>query len=70
MGTQRWGRQITYTFPSFSLESGSTVTVHTEEGTNTATELYWGSGRPIWNNDGDTARLYDINGNLVDQREG
>jgi len=64
------GDKFTYTFPSFSLESRSTVTVHTEEGTNTATELYWGSGRSIWNNDGDTASLYDINGNLVDQREG
>jgi deoxyribonuclease-1-like protein len=64
------GDKFTYTFPSFSLESGSTVTVHTEQGTNTATELYWGSDRPVWNNDGDTARLYDINGNLVDQEEG
>jgi deoxyribonuclease-1-like protein len=64
------GDKYTYTFPLFSLESGSTVTVHTEKGMNTATELYWGSGRPIWNNDGDNARLYDINGNLVDQREG
>jgi deoxyribonuclease-1-like protein len=64
------GDKFTYTFPSFSFESGSTVTVHTEQGTNTATELYWGSGRPVWNNDGDTARLYDNNGNLVDQREG
>ena len=64
------GDKYTYTFASFSLESGSTVTVHTEQGTNTATELYWGSGRPIWNNDGDTARLYNINGNLVDKREG
>jgi len=56
----------TYTFPSFSLAAGATVTLHTGDGTNTATELYWGSGRPIWNNDGDTASLYNANGKLVD----
>ena len=56
----------TYTFPSFTLEAGDTVTLYTEEGNDSASELYWGSGRPIWNNDGDTASLYDINGGIVD----
>lgn len=60
----------TYTFPSFQLEAGATVTLHTEDGTNTGTELYWGSGNPIWNNDGDTASLYDSSGNLVSSLEG
>lgn len=60
------GDKHTYTFPSFTLDAGATVTLHTEAGSNSATDLYWGSGRPVWNNDGDTARLYDSTGNLVD----
>ncbi len=57
----------TYIFPSFTLSSGATVTLYTGKGTDTTIELYWGSGRPIWNNDGDTAKLYDASGNLIDQ---
>ncbi|WP_321417169.1 lamin tail domain-containing protein [uncultured Methanomethylovorans sp.] len=64
------GDKHTYTFPSFQLEAGATVTLHTEDGTNTGTELYWGSGNSIWNNDGDTAFLYDSSGNLVSSLEG
>jgi len=56
-----------YIFPSFILKAGSTVTVHTGSGTNTETELYWGSGSPLWNNDGDTAYLYNKGGELIDK---
>mgnify|MGYP002408763551 CR=1 FL=1 len=63
------GTKHTYTFPSFTLAPGATVTLHTGDGTNSATDLYWGSKRPIWNNDGDTASLYDRNGRLVDSLE-
>jgi hypothetical protein len=63
------GSKHTYTFPSYTLNSGSTLTVFTAKGTNTATELYWGSDDPIWNNDGDTAYLYDNNGKLVSKLE-
>jgi len=59
----------TYIFPSYTLDSGATVTVYTGKGTNSATDLYWGSGSPIWNNDGDTAYLYDNNGKLVSTLE-
>lgn len=52
----------TYSFPSYTLSSKSTVTVYTGEGTSTATELYWQLGSPVWNNDGDTAYLYDYIG--------
>jgi hypothetical protein len=31
------------------------------DGTTKACQLYLGSGRPIWNNDGDTATLIDHN---------
>ncbi|GAB7008709.1 lamin tail domain-containing protein [Halorubrum trueperi] len=44
-----------YAFPyGFALEAGATVTLRSGSGTDTDTELYWGSGSPIWNNDGDT----------------
>ncbi len=64
------GDKHTYTFPSFQLEAGATVTLYTAEGSNTETELYWGSGNPFWNNDGDTAFLYDNEGYLVDSLRG
>ncbi len=58
----------TFTFPSFTLNTGSTVTIYTGSGSNTQTSLYWGSSTPIWNNDTDTAYLYDADGNLVDNK--
>ncbi len=64
------GNKHTYTFPSYTLDSGSTVTVNTEKGTDSTTELYWQLDDPIWNNDGDTAYLYDNNGKLVSTLEG
>jgi|GEM_PF-2596335 len=63
------GEKHTYIFPQFILSSGATVTLHTGKGTDTATELYWGGGGYIWNNDGDTATLYDASGNLIDTLE-
>lgn len=64
------GTKHVYTFPSFTLSPGSTVTVFTGSGMNTATELYMGFGKAVWNNDGDTATLKDARGNIVDQRSG
>lgn len=54
-----------YVFPTFVLNPGATVRLHSGRGTNTATDLYWGSGL-IWNNDHDTVYLYDASGILVD----
>lgn len=58
-----------YTFPSFTLGSGATVTLYTGFGTDSSTELYWGSiGRScnaIWNNNGDTLYLRNSDGYLV-----
>ena len=56
----------TFTFPSFVLGPNKKVTIYTGSGTNTSTKLYWGRNRAVWNNDGDTAYLYDSNGNLID----
>jgi endonuclease YncB( thermonuclease family) len=59
----------TYTFPdSFTLGAGDTVRVHTGDGTDTQTDLYWGRGSSVWNDDGDTAYLYDDNERLADQQ--
>jgi micrococcal nuclease len=56
----------TYTFPTFALSAGARVKLHTGSGTNTSTDVYWGSGAAIWNNDHDTVYLYDSVGTLVD----
>ncbi|WP_238392108.1 DUF4350 domain-containing protein [Halorussus amylolyticus] len=58
-----------YEFPEdFSLDAGATVRVHTGDGTDSDTDLYWGRGSPVWNNDGDTATLYDDSGTLAAER--
>ena len=58
-----WG----YTFPEFTLAAGATVRVRTGCGTDSATDLCWCREGPyaVWGNDGDTAFLYDAQGDLV-----
>ena len=56
----------TYSFPPFVLGAGATVKLHTGSGTDTATDLYWGRGSAVWNNEGDTVYLFDSAWNLVD----
>ncbi|QLG60751.1 DUF4350 domain-containing protein [Halorarum salinum] len=59
----------TYTFPdSFGLGAGETVRIHTGEGEDTTTDLYWGMGIGVWNDGGDTAFVHDDNGRLADER--
>ena len=55
-----------FVFPDFILSSGKTVKVYSGSGTPNSSSLYWGSSSAIWNNDGDTAYLYDNNGKLID----
>jgi competence protein ComEC len=56
----------TYTFPDgYVLEAGATVTLRTGTGTDTDTDLYWGSGSPVWNNDGDTVIVRNSEGDPV-----
>ena len=52
-------RSQRFTLGSYPLKRGATVRIHTGRGTTRAGRLYLGSGRPIWNNDGDTAILID-----------
>ncbi|MCQ4334849.1 lamin tail domain-containing protein [Natronomonas sp. F2-12] len=56
----------TYTFPEETvLDLGETITLRTGSGDDTATERYWGSSRPIWNNDGDTVIVTNTDGEQV-----
>lgn len=54
-------------FTNFILKSGKTVSVVTDYGNNTESRLYWNRGCCVWNDQGDTAFLYDANNNLVSQ---
>lgn len=52
----------TFTFPSFTLGIDSKVTAHTGSGTDNLTDLYWGRGSSVWNNDKDTLYLNNSKG--------
>jgi len=52
-------RSQRFTLASYPLKKGATVRIHTGRGTTRTGHLYLGSGRPIWNNEGDTATLID-----------
>ncbi|WP_227356129.1 lamin tail domain-containing protein [Haladaptatus salinisoli] len=55
-----------YTVPNgVTLEPGAQITIHTGSGEKTNTDLYWGSGQPIWNNGGDTVIVVDTEGTTV-----
>ncbi|WP_232702480.1 lamin tail domain-containing protein [Halobacterium wangiae] len=55
-----------YTVPEgVTLDPGTTVTLYTGSGTDSATELYWGADAPVWNNDGDTVFVRTDDGELV-----
>jgi competence protein ComEC len=55
-----------YTFPEgTTVDPQATITVRTGSGTNTDTDLYWGSGSPIWNNGGDTIIVQTADGTTV-----
>jgi competence protein ComEC len=54
-----------YTVPDgVVLEPGARVTLHSGSGTDTASDLYWGTGA-VWNNDGDTVIVEDAMGREV-----
>lgn len=57
-----------YVFPTVTLAPGATLILWTSEGTDDGTNLYWGrSGSAIWNNGGDTASLYSVEGKLKER---
>jgi hypothetical protein len=49
---------MTYTFPQLTLYPGVKVQVHTASGSDTPTDLYWGSEASLWTS-GELAALYD-----------
>jgi hypothetical protein len=53
----------TFTFPKLTLYPNGAVQVHTNAGTDTVIDLYWGLGDAIWSS-GENARLFDAQGNL------
>jgi micrococcal nuclease len=55
-----------YTIPSFSLEPGSSLLLHTGCGTDTPEDLFWcRTETAIWNNSGDCVHLKDEEGEPV-----
>jgi hypothetical protein len=60
------GAGHTYTFGSYTLGGGKYVKVHTGKGSNTATDRYQGRSWYVWNNDKDTAYLYNASGTRLD----
>jgi micrococcal nuclease len=56
-----------FTLRNITLKPGELVRIHSGKGMNTTTDVYLGFSTPIWDNDGDTAYLYDKNGNLVSE---
>ena len=55
-----------YTFTSYSLGKGKSVTIHTGKGTNTAANRYQGRAWYVWNNDKDKATLKRASGATQD----
>jgi len=55
----------TYSFLDFTLKPGAKARIHTGEGNNTDTDLYWSRSSAVWNNDGDVATLKDASGSIV-----
>lgn len=55
----------TFTFPEFTLAPGATVTIHICRGSNDTANLYWNQCSAVWNNNGDTAFLYNAAGTLI-----
>lgn len=52
-----------FTFPAgAAVAPGQPLRVYSGAGTNTATELYWGSDAPVWDNEGDCPVLRQADG--------
>jgi hypothetical protein len=50
---------------SFNFTGIKTIIIHTNEGSNNKTDIFWNSKTNIWNNDRDTLYLFDKEGRLV-----
>ena len=45
--------------------AGGQIVVYTGSGRTDGVRFFMGSGRAVWNNDGDTATLYDASSTVV-----
>ncbi|WP_233274819.1 lamin tail domain-containing protein [Haladaptatus cibarius] len=60
----------TYRVPSgTSLESGARVTLYTGSGSDSESELYWGSDGAVWNNGDDTITVRNASDDVVLRKE-
>ena len=57
---------FTYTFGKVVLRAKKRVTLRTGPGDDDAAVVHWGRKRYVWNNDEDTAYLFDRKGRQVD----
>ena len=48
-----------YDFPDRIFKKGDVFKLHSGQGADRQTDLYWGGGEPIWNNDHDTVKVLD-----------
>lgn len=56
-----------YRFPDLVFRKGDVFKLHSGKGTDTRTDLYWGAtGSAIWNNSGDTVKVVDPEGRIVE----
>jgi hypothetical protein len=54
-----------YHFPNRTFAVGNTFKLHTGSGTDSQTDLYWGSSSAIWNNNGDTINILDSQAHVL-----
>ncbi len=54
-----------YIFKGILLEQGGTLALNSGKGKDNRTVVFWNSGSPIWNNNGDTLYLRDSSNGLV-----
>ena len=54
-----------FTFPVFNLDVNAELSIHTGNGTNTSTDLYFRKNSAVWNNDKDTLYMDTANGTSV-----
>ncbi|NQU78259.1 lamin tail domain-containing protein [Candidatus Woesearchaeota archaeon] len=60
------GRKHTFNFSEGFTIYGP-VKIVTGKGRSTNTKIYWGSGRPVWNDSGDVATLRNNKNNIISQ---
>ena len=56
-----------FVFPDINIGPDRYLRVHTGSGNNNPGDVYWDQGNFVWDNDGDTARLRNRDGDSVDQ---